>query len=138
MGTKAVGYGLLAASMYAMGRLISKRMEFAGLGGFVEGVDYDTVNGAGTTNLKLEAIRNKQDQLKQMPGQVQQLLENQAGYIKKESGHVSQNMPTHQYNGSGLSDYQRNEIKRAALNHASEKLKSGGKYVHEGNFGRPE
>jgi len=138
MGSKAIGYGLLAASIYAAGRLIVKRLEFAGTGEFEEGVDYESVNGAGTTNLALQAIRDKQSQLRQMPGQVQKMMDGQAAYLKKASGHNQQTMPEHRYNGSGLSDYQQTAIKRAALNHASEKLKSGGQYVREGNFGRPE
>jgi len=138
MGSKAIGYGLLAASIYAAGRLIVKRMEFAGVGEFVEGVDYESVNGAGTTNLALEQIRDKQSQLRQMPGQIQQMMDGQTAYITKASDRNQQTMPQHNYNGSGLSDYQQNEIKRAALRHGSEVLQGGGQYVREGNFGRPE
>lgn len=136
--TKLFGAAAAVAAGYGLYRVLKPSLELAGLAEptLKEGVDYDVVNGTGTTNAALQQIKAKEYQLRQMPDKVASFMRKQQEYVTK---HTQTTVPpSHQghFYGNGLSDKQRNQIKQAGLRHAYEQVAQSGKVVN--SLGRPE
>jgi len=135
---KLIGAGGLVIVGYGVYRLLSTPAfvpsPTGGIKEPVEGKDFEVVRGSGIPDSDLAKIKDKEYQIRQVPGKVAARLRRHVEFMEN---HMTPNLvaPAVQtYGSSGLSDKQLAGIRYADTQHEREKLHGAGKVI--GDLGR--